>query len=247
VLKVLTDKILPWIYHPERLLDFLTDSFDEGGDMSLLALSGIFHLMQEKNLDYPSFYRKLYSLLDEELLHSNHRSHFFRLFDVFMSSTHLPANLVASFVKRMSRLALTAPPAGIVVVIPWTYNMFQRHPSCTFMMHREIPEMETLQAMTQVAVDDPFDMDEMDPMKTHAIDSCVWELVSLRSHFHPNVTTLANIISEQFTKQEYNLEDFLEYSYQTVSSQLLRLMNNLLIHTVNRIRASQKAQEAPNH
>jgi U3 small nucleolar RNA-associated protein 19 len=225
VLSVLTEGILPWIYHPERLMDFLTDSFNEGGDMSLLALSGIFQLMTEKNLDYPLFYQKLYSLLDEELLHSIHRSHFFRLFDNFMSSTHLPSNLVASFIKKLSRLALYAPPAGVVVVIPWIYNMFQRHPSCTFLMHRELPDTETTQQMTQLAVDDPFDTNEKNPLETGAVDSSVWELVALQSHYHPNVATLARIISEQFTKEQYNLEDFLDYSYKTVNRLLLHFLS----------------------
>ncbi len=35
----------------------------------------------------------------------------------------------------------------------------------------------------------------------------------LQSHYHPNVATIAKIISEQFTKQAYNLEDFLDHSY----------------------------------
>jgi U3 small nucleolar RNA-associated protein 19 len=218
LLRLLNDKIIPWVAHAERLMDFLTDCFNAGGDMSLLALSGLFYLMQEKNLDYPSFYTKLYSLLDDELLHSKSRSRFFRQFDVFMASTHLPAILVASFIKRLSRLALHAPPAGIVVVVPWIYNMFQRHPSCTFLIHRELPGIDTEKEMKEIWVQDPFDPEEKDPMETQAIESCAWELVTLQSHYHPNVATLSKIIAEQFTKPQYNLEDFLDYSYKSVSN-----------------------------
>jgi U3 small nucleolar RNA-associated protein 19 len=220
VLSKLVSEILPWISATERLMDFLTDSFNEGGEMSLLALSGIFYLMQEKNLDYPSFYQKLYSLLDAGLLQSKHRSRFFRLLDTFMASTHLPAALVASFIKRLSRLALHAPPAGVVVAIPWIYNMFKRHPACTFMMHREARSDKEKENWEQFGVEDPFDMSEPDPMETRAIDSCVWELETLQSHYHPNVAALAKIISEQFTKQQYNLEDFLDYSYNSVRKSL---------------------------
>lgn len=216
ILKILVHRIVPWIASPERLMDFLTDSFNDGGEMSLLSLSGLFYLIQEKNLDYPSFYQKLYSLLDDGLLHSKHRSRFFRLLDTFMSSTHLPAALVASFIKRLSRLALHAPPAGIVVVIPWIYNMFKRHPSCTFMMHREPRTEEEKEDWEQYGMEDPFNMFESNPMETNAFDSCVWELEMLQSHYHPNVATLAKIISEQFTKQQYNLEDFLDYSYNSL-------------------------------
>lgn len=216
VLGVFSHQIAPWFTQPEILMDFLTDSYEVGGATSLLALSGLYYLISEKNLDYPDFYQKLYSLLDEGLLHSKHRSRFFRLLDTFMSSTHLPAVLVASFIKRLSRLALHAPPAGIVVVIPWIYNMFKRHPACTFMMHREIRCLELKEALESHGMDDPFDMEEQDPLLTNAIESSVWELETLQSHYHPNVATLAKIISEQFTKRSYNLEDFLDHSYTGV-------------------------------
>ncbi|KAH7408431.1 CBF/Mak21 family-domain-containing protein [Phaeosphaeria sp. MPI-PUGE-AT-0046c] len=213
VLAAFSNQIAPWFQQPEMLMDFLTDSYNVGGATSLLALSGLYFLISEKNLDYPSFYIKLYSLLDEGLLHSKHRSRFFRLLDTFMSSTHLPAALVASFIKRLSRLALHGPPAGIVVVIPWVYNMFKRHPACTFMMHREIRDPSQEETMEEEGMDDPFDMAESDPMLSNAIESSVWELEALQSHYHPNVATLAKIISEQFTKRSYNLEDFLDHSY----------------------------------
>ncbi|PVH98138.1 CBF-domain-containing protein [Periconia macrospinosa] len=213
MLGVFSHQIAPWFPQPEMLMDFLTDSYNVGGATSLLALSGLYYLIVEKNLDYPSFYQKLYSLLDEGILYSKHRSRFFRLLDTFMSSTHLPATLVASFIKRLSRLALHAPPAGVVIVVPWVYNMFKRHPACTFMMHREVRDPEWQKELEEEGMDDPFDMDEQDPLLTNAIESSVWELESLQSHYHPNVATLAKIISEQFTKRSYNLEDFLDHSY----------------------------------
>jgi U3 small nucleolar RNA-associated protein 19 len=215
ILSSFSHQIAPWFQQPEMLMDFLTDSYNVGGATSLLALSGLYYLISEKNLDYPSFYLKLYSLLDESLLHSKHRSRFFRLLDTFMSSTHLPAALVASFIKRLSRLALHGPPAGVVVVIPWVYNMFKRHPACTFMMHRTLSTSQQL-TLEESGMDDPFSMSEPDPVLTNAIDSSVWELEALQTHYHPNVATLAKIISEQFTKRSYNLEDFLDHSYSAL-------------------------------
>ena len=222
ILSNLVHGVIVWFNNVDRLADFLTDSYNFGGSTSLLALSGVYHLISERNLDYPSFYPKLYSLLDEGILHSKHRSRFFRLLDTFMSSTHLPAALVASFIKRLSRLALHAPPAGIVTVIPWIYNMFKMHPQCTFMMHREMRTEEDKQETETNGFGDPFDMDETDPMKTCAIDSSIWEIETLQSHYHPNVATLAKIVSEQFTKQSYNMEDFLDHSYATLIDVELR-------------------------
>jgi U3 small nucleolar RNA-associated protein 19 len=220
ILRLTATSIAPWFLKPELLMDFLTDSYDTGGSMSLLALSGMFYLIQEKNLDYPSFYKKLYSLLDSEILHSKHRSRFFRLLDTFLASTHLPAVLVASFIKRLSRLTLNAPPGGVVAVVPWIYNILKKHPTCTFMIHRETTTAEAKEILGQEGMDDPFLPDEEDPMETLAIDSSLWEIVLLQSHYHPNVATLAKIISEQFTKHSYNLEDFLDHSYGSVSCQI---------------------------
>ncbi|GAM90915.1 hypothetical protein ANO11243_089620 [Dothideomycetidae sp. 11243] len=203
ILDVFTEQIAPWFSRPEALMDFLTDSYNEGGATSLLALSGVYFLISERNLDYPQFYQKLYSLLDESILYSKHRARFFRLLETFLSSTHLPANLVASFIKRLSRLALHAPPGGIVMVIPWVYNMLKKHLQCTFMIHREIRDNATKEDLEATGMEDPFDMLELDPVQTRAIESSLWELQTLQNHYHPN----------QFTKQEYNLEDFLDHSY----------------------------------
>ena len=211
ILEMMSHRIAPWFLRIELLLDFLTDSFNVGGSTSLLSLSGLFYLIQHKNLDYPQFYQKLYSLLDSEILHSKHRSRFFRLLDTFLTSTHLPAALVASYVKRLARLSLFAPPSGIVVVVPWIYNLLKSHSSCTFMIHRngDICQKEG-------NCGDPFREEEPNPMETRALESSLWEIQMLQSHYHPNVATLAKIISEQFTKQAYNPEDFLDHSYGTV-------------------------------
>ncbi|UZP32642.1 hypothetical protein NXS19_000458 [Fusarium pseudograminearum] len=216
ILDIFTTVIAPWFTKPELLSDFLTDCYDAGGSTSLLALSGVFYLISERNLDYPSFYAKLYSLLDRDILHSKHRSRFFRLLDTFLGSTHLPAALVASFIKRLARLSLNAPPGAIVFVTPWIYNLLKRHPTCTFMIHREIQDPEVKKHIEEQGAKDPFLSNEADPMHTEAIDSCLWELVQLQSHYHPNVATISKIISEQFTKQSYNIEDFLDHSYATL-------------------------------
>ncbi|KAL8832136.1 MAG: hypothetical protein Q9191_000458 [Dirinaria sp. TL-2023a] len=206
ILGFMSHRIAPWFLKPELLMDFLTDAFDEGGSSSLMALSGLFYLIQERNLDYPQFYQKLYSLIDANMLHSKHRSQFFRLLDTFLSSTHLPAALVASFIKRLSRHSLYAPPSAIVFIVPWIYNLLKTHSACTFMIHRATEGRDG---------EDPFLLDETDPMETDAIESSLWEIHTLQDHYHPNVATIARIIAEQFTKQAYNLEDFLDHSYDS--------------------------------
>lgn len=217
ILNIMSTVIAPWFTKPELLSDFMTSCYNAGGSLSLLALSGVFYLIKERNLDYPSFYPKLYSLLNRDILHSKHRSRFFRLLDTFLASTHLPAALVASFLKRLSRLTLNAPPSAIAFVVPWIYNMLKRHPLCTFMLHRETRDEGAKSQLQEHGSEDVFLPEETDPMATKAIDSSLWELVQLQTHYHPNVATIAKIISEQFTKHSYNMEDFLDHSYASVS------------------------------
>ena len=226
LLRIASSKILPWISRPEVLMDFLTDSFNVGGNTSILALSGIFFLIATKNLDYPSFYPKLYSMIDAELFHTKHRSRFLRLLNTSLESPRLPASLIASFIKRLARKSLFAPPAAIVAIVPLLYNLLKMHPTCTFMIHRLSNShlsstgqkittgIETSTISNQQGLD-PYNISEPDPQSpnTHSLDSSLWEIESLQCHYQPNVASIAKIISQQFTKQRYNLEDFLDHSY----------------------------------
>ncbi|ORY82120.1 CBF/Mak21 family-domain-containing protein [Protomyces lactucae-debilis] len=212
ILNMMHKRIIPRLPRPQLLMDFLTDSYDVGGATSLLALNGLFYLMQHHNLDYPKFFEKLYALFDAQTMHVRYRSRFFRMVDIFLNSTHVSAMLIASFLKRMSRLSLSAPPAAIVTILPLTYNLLKQHPSLMPLIHN--PD--------GAAGNDPFDADETDPEKTGAMQSSLWELQSHTMHYHPNVATLAKILSEQFTKIGYNLEDFLDHSYTTMTDAEMR-------------------------
>ncbi len=66
----------------------------------MLALNGIWHLMQRHNLDYPEFYPKLYSLLTPENLNAPFRKQFFEKLDMFLSSASLASYVAAAFAKR---------------------------------------------------------------------------------------------------------------------------------------------------
>ncbi|PWN52823.1 CBF-domain-containing protein [Violaceomyces palustris] len=244
ILVRLHNQILPHMVKPTLLHDFLVGCIDSGGATALLALNALFTLITSHNLDYPSFYPKLYSLLDASLLHMRYRARFLRLLDIFLGSTHLSASLVASFAKRLSRLALRAPPAAIASVVPFVWNLLKRHPRCLTMIHREW-DGDRL-ALGPAGVEDPFDPEEKDPTKTKAIESSLWELASFganrassdtrvqigsttdsssssstssgggESHYLSSVTTLTSILAEPFTKERYALEDFLDLTYSTL-------------------------------
>ncbi|RIA95536.1 CBF/Mak21 family-domain-containing protein [Glomus cerebriforme] len=216
ILLIMHKKIIPYMPQPTLLMDYLTESYNAGGVISILALNGLFTLINEYNLDYPDFYKKLYTLFDRNLMHVKYRSRFFRLADLFLASTHLPVQLVAAFIKRMSRLSLTAPPHGIVMIIPMIYNLIRRHPSCTVLIHRPSEHVYKLESNQIDVSADPYNFDEPDPMKSNAFESSLWEMKTLQDHYFPNVATLAKIFQDKFTKPSYNLEDFLDHTYLTL-------------------------------
>ncbi|KAK6464738.1 CBF/Mak21 family-domain-containing protein [Scheffersomyces coipomensis] len=209
ILLILHKRIIPNMAQPQNIMDFLTDCYNINDDLiiPILTLNSLYELIKKYNLEYPEFYTKLYSLLTPELLYTHYRSRFFRLCDLFLSSTHLSANLVASFIKKLARLSMASTASGNVIVIPFTYNLLKRHPTCMIMLHN------TEVANSDKEYKDPFNNNEKDPLKTNAIESSLWELEVLMSHYHPNIATLAKIFGEPFRKHSYNLEDFLDWSY----------------------------------
>ncbi|KAF9033399.1 CBF/Mak21 family-domain-containing protein [Panaeolus papilionaceus] len=114
-LNVMHRGVLPHLTRPFLVMDWIGSCVDMGGSVGLLALNALFVMIKEYNLDYPSFYTRLYAFLDRDVLHLKHRLRFFRLTELFLSSTHLPAALLASFIKRLSRLSLSAPPAAVMI------------------------------------------------------------------------------------------------------------------------------------
>ncbi|KAF5314596.1 hypothetical protein D9611_007264 [Ephemerocybe angulata] len=205
-LNVMHRGVLPHLTRAVLVMDWIAGWVDVGGSVGLLALNGLFLMMRDYNLDYPSFYTRLYAFLDRQVLHLRHRARFFRMTEMFLSSSHLPATLLASFIKRLSRLSLNAPPAAIVMIVPFTYNILKKHPALMVMIHRDADS----------GFVDPFDPTEPNPLSTGALDSSLWELYSHRQHYHATVSTLCKVFAEAFTKPGYAMEDFLDHTYATL-------------------------------
>jgi U3 small nucleolar RNA-associated protein 19 len=87
VLLHLHERVIPQMSNPLLLADFLTASYSIGGAISLLALNGLFVLINTYNLDYPDFYGKLYQLLEPSVLHAKYTARFLHLLNLFLSST----------------------------------------------------------------------------------------------------------------------------------------------------------------
>lgn len=54
------------------------------------------------------------------------------------------------------------------------------------MVHRVPRTQEEKAVLESEGMDDPFVESQDDPMVTKAIDSCLWEIVQLQSHYHPS-------------------------------------------------------------
>ncbi|XP_077015634.1 nucleolar complex protein 4 homolog [Tamandua tetradactyla] len=213
VLVIMHEAILPHLAQPTLMIDFLTSAYDVGGAVSLLALNGLFILIHQHNLEYPDFYRKLYSLLDPSIFHVKYRARFFHLADLFLSSSHLPAYLVAAFAKRLARLALTAPPEALLLVLPFICNLLRRHPACRALVHRPHgPELDA----------DPYDPEEEDPAQSRALESSLWELQTLQQHYHPEVARAASAINQQLSAPEASIAPLLELTAYEVFERDLR-------------------------
>ncbi|KAK0550111.1 Maturation and nuclear export of 40S ribosomal subunits interacting protein [Tilletia horrida] len=262
ILLVLHTQILPHFSRPNLVHEFLVDCLNRGhtdaarvvlGESSgsleavaesegvnaataLLALHGLYTLIIVHNLDYPDFFKRLYALMlyTPHLLHMRYRSRFLRLLETFMSSSLLPAALVASFAKRLSRMALRASPAAAVCIIPLVWNLLKKHKNCLGLIHRDFGEDRLSQG--PAGLPDPFDALESDPLKTGALDSSLWELAALgaaqaalqrqgvdtsassggTAHYLHSTSTLSRILAEPFLKERYDLDDFLDITYGTL-------------------------------
>lgn len=206
-----TDDIIPNLNDPKLLIDFLRDSYEIGGVTSILSLQGLFALIQHHNLDYPDFYPKLYRLFDGTIFYAKYRSRFFRQADLFLKSKYTPAYLVAAFIKRISRLCLTAPPGGCLVAIRFIYNLLKRHPSCKVLIHNDDRDSE------ETVESDPYVMEEIDPAKSHAIESSLWETQTLLHHYHPDVARLPEVLmTPALKKAEMDMRRAAQSSYKTL-------------------------------
>ena len=83
-------------------------------------------------------------------------------------------------------------------------------------------------------------------MKTRALDSSLWELLSHTLHYHAGVSTLCKVFSEAFTKPGYTLEDFLDHTYHTVgrNQNSIDCMDSYLCRSFLRPSFTEKSSES---
>lgn len=239
VLRVMEKRVLPYLSRPQLVADWLMDCLDTGGSTALLSLQPLFTLYVSASLSLPTLYTTLYTLLTPALLHSPHRSHSLRLIYLFLSSEKLSLSIVAAFVKRLARCALRGPPGGIITVVVMTYNLLKKHKEAMALLHRDYED-----GNADATFVDPYDSDlQTPPSSSHALESCLYEFVTLgaqpsnpteaalqqreiESHYHAPTSTIVRMLAQPFTKESYDVEEFLDHSYSTLlATEFRRLLN----------------------
>jgi len=224
VLPQLHKRVIPFLTNPNLLSDFLTNSFNVGGLISVMALNGLFILIMSFNLEYPDYYKKLYSLLEPSIFVAKHRARFFELLDKSLESPAIPSYLAAAFAKKLGRLALSSPPAGAIVVIAVIHNLLRRHPTINSLVHRDMGNSTLPGVEDQIQADnrgaDPFLFSEEDPAKCKALQSSLWEVETLRSHYCPAISRFVSSLETDLTVRakttEVAITDFSSASYTTI-------------------------------
>lgn len=224
VLSNFHDMVLPHLTTPVLLMDFLSASYAVGGVVSLLSLNALFLMMQKHNVEYPQFFAQLYALLLPDLFYVKYRSRFFKLAQLFLSSTHLPTYLVCAFAKRLARLTLLAPPPVALAIMPLAFNIFIMHPASHVLLHRAPKhdvsnQVLNLTSGADLAQSDPFKFEELDPAKCRATESSLWEMQALANHYVPAVATMAKLFCTpgELRKDPIKTDDeVVEQSYQSM-------------------------------
>ncbi|KAL6760944.1 CBF/Mak21 family-domain-containing protein [Haematococcus lacustris] len=257
VLLRIHESVIPNMLNPNSLADFLTYALDQGGLTGILALNGIFLLVTQHRLEYPAFFQRLYNLLTVDAFAAKQRAQFFALVDIFLASPMVPAYTAAAFIKRFARLSLQAPPAGALLAVAFIHNLIRRHPACMTMLHRPsqpastpghadaggegdvrgLPPGSSMQPAAgksdpQGPGCDVYLEGEEDPAKSRAVESSLWEVEALRTHFCPQVATLTAVLDkdlgDRVKTSEVDLGPLLSASYASLFSQEVERRINMV-------------------
>lgn len=145
---------------------------------------------------------EVYRHVDEKLLCKQYRFKFLYFLDTLLSSTKVPSYIIATYIKRLSRLTLTAKPKTLFVIIKLVGNLFLRHPVLIFLrdqvdeLARVMESKSTTCTLSDWLKQDPFDADQKESLKqAKAMTSCIWEMMPLRYHENRRIANTASYLS----------------------------------------------------
>jgi U3 small nucleolar RNA-associated protein 19 len=227
-LNFLPQHVLNYVNHPLRFSDFFMQAYSDNdentgggsGIIGVLALDGLFQLITQYDLEYPNFYKQLYKLVTAKVMHVKYRARFFDLLNrCLVRNEMLPAHVVAAFIKRLCRCAISSPPPAILFVLALVSNLIRKHPECSCLIHRRNKKAQSSEVLEIV---DGYDAEQDDPVKSGALQSSLWELSALERHYYPAVATMAKSVgtTEEIDAPAYNvMADFVQHTYSSLFDQ----------------------------
>mmetsp|Transcript_25900 Transcript_25900/g.56769 ORF Transcript_25900/g.56769 Transcript_25900/m.56769 type:complete len:622 (+) Transcript_25900:159-2024(+) len=224
-LHVLPRTVLNYVAQPLRFADFFMQAYSDHGSgmIGVLALDGLFLLITKYGLEYENFYTQLYKLVSPRVMYSKYRARFYSLVTkCLVLNAMLPAHLIAAFIKRLCRCALSGPPSSALFVLALVSNLLKKHPECNCLVQRRSSKGEEGSTSTELLLEDCFVADADDPVECRALQSSLWELAVLERHYYPAVATLAKSIgrAEEDKAPLYNIEDeFANHTYASLFDQ----------------------------
>ncbi|PKU80784.1 hypothetical protein MA16_Dca014622 [Dendrobium catenatum] len=149
---------------------------------------------------------------------------FLVLLDTCLKSSYLPAYLAAAFIKKLSRLALSVPPSGELIIIALIHNLLRRHPSINFLVQQQVDDLVNGDASAE---GDDFEEYVMKSNADPAVQrSSLWEIDTLRHHYCPAVSrfvaSLENDLTVRAKTSEMAISDFSSGSYATIFREEVR-------------------------
>ena len=218
VLKHIPEHVIGVMTQPLLLADYLTQSYQQGGVVAVLALESLFELIVKYNLDYPNFFASLYRLCTTEVLSAKYRGKFMKLLTMCLRSANMPAYLVAAFAKRLSQLSLRVPSPSALYCVAQVTWLLRKHPQCLVMIHRR----NKGKGSTDGFVDEYDPTEEHDLEKANALQSSLWELGTLARHHLHTVATFATAVqapastADSMDAPNLAMDDFLDHSYASL-------------------------------
>lgn len=148
-----------------------------------------------------TIFDEVYCILNEMLLLKSYRFRVFLFLNTFLSSTKVPAYVIAAYLKRLSRMTLNAKPRSLVCILGIVENLIISHPVLQVLRGRVDDKAREMELVSNTCTlrswieSDPFDPEEVNDLKlTNAMESCIWELMPLRFHWHPKVKKAASFL-----------------------------------------------------
>lgn len=148
-----------------------------------------------------TIFDEVYCIISETLLLKSYRFRVFLFLNTFLSSSKVPAYVIAAYLKRLSRITLNAKPRSLVAILEIIENIYTSHPVLHVLRDRVDDKAREMELSSNICTiqswieSDPFDAREVNDLKkTRAMDSCIWELMPLRFHWHPKVKRAASFL-----------------------------------------------------